>query len=161
MPLIGVIAAALGFFWLTNYISYGVLKRRTLARRVWDLNICCGRTDGGGVNADVVRHAHVPCFVQVDVYRLPFRDRQFGSILCSHTLEHVEDPDAFLRELQRVGDEVTVVLPPVWDITAALNVLEHRWLFLTLRKEHTTLPPRVRLPLARTVQRLFGQRMHA
>ncbi|MFO7893230.1 MAG: hypothetical protein R6U63_05835 [Longimicrobiales bacterium] len=53
------------------------------------------------------------------------------------------------------------MLPPLWDFTAAFNLLEHRWLFLTFKKEHTTLPPYVRLPLARTVQRLLGQRMHA
>lgn len=161
MPVLLAIAAAVGATWLLNFVSYGVLKRRTLERRRWDLNICCGTTDGGGVNADVMMHARVPRFVQVDIYRTPFRDGAFEHVLCSHTIEHVEDPERFLAELRRVGRDVTLVIPPLWDISAALNVLEHRWLFLTLRKEHRSLPPRVRLPLARTVQRLFGQRMHA
>lgn len=155
-----VIAAVVGL-WLLNHASYGVLKRRTLARRRWGLNICCGATDGGGINADIMRHGPVPRFVRVDIYRTPFRDGEFEHVLCSHTIEHVEDPERFLAELQRVGAEVTLVVPPLWDISAALNVLEHRWLFLTLRKEHAELPPRVRLPLARTVQKIFGQRMHA
>src|SRR5690606_13647879 len=145
-----------------NLISYSYLKERTLLRRRWDLNICCGKTDGGGVNADIVRHADVSNFVLLDsVYDLPFEDGAFETVLCSHTIEHVEDPDRFFAELQRVGSDVTLVIPPLWDLSAAFNVLEHRWLFLTMRKEHDRLPPRVRLPLAGPVQRLLGQRMHA
>ena len=39
--------------------------------------------------------------------------------------------------------------------------LEHKWIFLTFKKEHSTLPPRVRLPFADAVQEKFGQRIHA
>ena len=159
-----ILLAVLGiplFLKLLNFVSYDVLKNRIVDRQKWDLNICCGKTDGGGVNADIVRHAAVPNFHQVDVYNLPFEDDQFRTVLCSHTIEHVEDPVRFYRELERVGEEVTLIVPPLWDLSAVLNVLEHRWIFLTFRKEHQQLPPHVRLPLAATVQRLFGQRIHA
>jgi len=156
---------ALGLFaalWAPHQISYRFMKARILKRQAWGLNICCGRTDGGGVNADIVRHAELPRFQIVeDIYRLPFADLQFDSVLCSHTLEHVEDPDRFFGELRRVGRQVVLVLPPLWDITAALNILEHRWIYLTLKKEHARPPRRLRLPLARTVQRIFGQRLHS
>lgn len=155
------VAGVAMILWGFNILSYRVLKMRTLRRQRWDLNICCGRTDGGGVNADIIRHADVPRFVTVDVYHLPFRDGAFDSVLCSHTMEHVDDPEAFYRELSRVGRQVTVVVPPLWDLSAAFNLLEHRWLFLTLRKEHQTLPRYVSLPLARTVQRRLGQRLCA
>jgi len=57
---------------------------------------------------------------------------------------------------------VTVVVPPVWDVFAMVNLWQHRWVFLTLRKEHTDdLPPRVRLPLSRLVQKLIGQKIRA
>ena len=82
-----------------NYLSYRYLKLRTLRRQHWDLNICCGKTDGGGLNVDVVRHAAVPNFVLVeDIYRLPFRDGEFATALCSHAMEHVEDPALFLKD---------------------------------------------------------------
>jgi SAM-dependent methyltransferase len=145
-----------------NFVSYRILKTRILRRRSWDLNICSGKTDGGGINADIVPHADLPNFVRVDsVYRLPFQDQQFDTVLCSHTLEHVEDPQAFWQELSRVGKRITVILPPLWDVAGALNVFEHRWIFLTFRKEHNRLPPCVRLPLSRVIQRLLGQRIHA
>lgn len=157
-----IIAAVAVLSRFLNFLSYRVLKARIIGRQKWDLNVCCGKTDGGGINADIFRHAGVPKFVLIEaVDRLPFKARTFDSVLCSHTMEHVENPDAFFAELQRVGRRITLILPPLWDASAVLNVLEHRWIFLTLRKEHNRLPPRVRLPLARTVQRLLGQRLHA
>lgn len=159
--LLTLAIAGIVTLWAPHLLSYKLLKNRILRRQRWGLNICCGMTDGGGVNVDIVRHARVPKFVQVRVYALPFRDQQFDSVLCSHTIEHVHDPVAFYRELSRVGRTVTLVVPPLWDLTAAFNLLEHRWLFLTLKKEHTTLPAHVRLPLAGWVQRVLGQRIHA
>lgn len=138
-----------------------MLKKRVVNRQRWDLNICCGKTDGGGINADIVQHCELPNFVLVDIYNLPFEDKQFDTVLCSHTMEHVEDPERFFRELQRVGKDVTLVLPPLWDLSAALNVLEHKWIFLTLKKEHRSLPPRIRMSLADLLQNRYGQRIHA
>jgi SAM-dependent methyltransferase len=157
-----IIAALLALAKLLNVLSYSHLKQRILGRHRWGLNVCCGRTDGGGVNADIAIHDQVPRFVLVDdIYRLPFADDQFDSVLCSHTIEHVEDPERFFAELERVSGNVTLVLPPLWDFSAALNVLEHRWIFLTLKKEHNHLPPHLPLPLAAWVQHHLGQRIRA
>ncbi len=145
-----------------NVVSYGILKNKILARQKWDLNICSGRTDGGGVNADVRQYIDLPHFVLVsDIYHLPFRDKEFKTVLCSHTMEHVDDPDAFWSELNRVGGQVTLVLPPLWDLGAAFNVFEHKWLFLIFTKEHSELPRRTRLPFATRLHKSFGQRYHA
>ncbi|MEO0997224.1 MAG: methyltransferase domain-containing protein [Pseudomonadota bacterium] len=145
-----------------HWYSYRYLKTLIAGRRRWDLNICCGSVDGGGINADIVKHADVPNFVLTsDIYQLPFADGQFDTVLCSHTAEHVDDPDRFDAELRRVGREVVYVLPPVWDLAAALNVMEHRWLFLTLRKVHRRLPRRVRLPFARRLHARLGQKITA
>ncbi len=156
------LAAFVLLMFVTNHLSYNVMKRRILNRQKWGLNICCGKTDGGGVNVDIVKHADVPNYIQVtDVYHLPFADKQFDTVLSSHTIEHVDDPKRFFDELSRVGKEVTLVIPPLWDISAALNLLEHRHIFLTLTKEHRTLPSHVVLPFAAAIQRLIGQRIHA
>lgn len=161
MPFLIGVPVFVASLYLLNFLSYNLLKNRILRRRRWDLNICCGKTDGGGVNADIVKHADVPNFIQVDIYNHPFRDKQFEHVLCSHTIEHVEDPERFFAELQRVGEEVTLVVPPLWDISAVLNVFEHRWIFLTMRKEHKKLPMYVPLPFADRIQSRFGQRIHA
>lgn len=145
-----------------HWLSYDVLRVRHTKASAWELNICCGTVDGGGVNADIVRHASLPNFVLIEnVYRLPFADHRFECTLCSHTAEHVDDPDEFDRELRRVSKEVVYLLPPLWDLAAAFNILEHRWIFLTWRKRHTELPPRIRLPFAARIQARLGQRIVA
>lgn len=145
-----------------HWYSYHHLKNGITSGRHWDLNICCGTTDGGGINADIVQHADVPNFIKLDsIYRLPFADGQFETVLCSHTAEHVSYPRRFDRELRRVGKHVTYVLPPVWDLAACLNIVEHRWLFLTVRKVHRRLPPCIPLPFARRLQARIGQKITA
>ncbi len=41
--------------------------------------------------------------VVADAHHLPFRDDVFAYIICSHILEHMDDPPQFARELMRVG----------------------------------------------------------
>jgi SAM-dependent methyltransferase len=145
-----------------HWYSYRNLKHSIVRRQTWDLNISCGRIDGGGINADIVKHDDVPNFVLLEnIYRLPFPDGAFQTVLCSHTVEHLEYPQRFDRELRRVGKEVTYVLPPIWDLAAALNIWEHKWLILSARKVHRKLPPRIPLPFARKLQARIGQRISA
>ena len=145
-----------------HWYSYHHLKHAIIRRRPWDLNICCGTTDGGGINVDIVQHAELPNFLQVEnIYRLPFADGQFDTVLCSHTAEHVDYPQRFDRELRRVGKEVVYILPPLWDLAASLNIREHKWLFFSLRKVHRTLPSRMPLPFARRFQSRVGQKIVA
>jgi len=141
-----------------NWLSYRFLKERFVRTQGWDLNICCGKTDYGRVNADIIQHAELPGFIKIDnVFALPFADKEFNSVLCSHTVEHVEDPEAFDRELRRVGNMVCYLVPPIWDLSAACNFIEHKWLFLTWKTWHYQLPRFIRLPFSRSYQKIFGQ----
>ncbi|MFQ6069455.1 MAG: methyltransferase domain-containing protein [Candidatus Aminicenantales bacterium] len=163
--LVIVLVSVIGFFLLIyglHFLSYSVLKNRILRKQKWEANICCGKTDGGGVNVDIVKHSHVPCFVLVgEVYNLPFKDRQFSSIISSHTIEHLDDPQAFYQELKRISEKVTIVIPPLWDILGAFAFLEHKHLFLSFKKEHHRLPPCIKLPFSSFIQKKFGQKIKA
>lgn len=161
--LLAVSAALVFLAWLVNFISYRLIKERTLRERRWDYNISCGTTDGGGINADIVRHADVPNFELVaDPTRLPHPDLAFEHLLSSHTIEHVDDPRAFYAELRRVSRNVTLLVPPLWDFTAALNIFEHRVIFLTMKSRHDNhLPPFVEFHIARAIQSNLGQRIEA
>jgi SAM-dependent methyltransferase len=158
-----VLAVVVPTLWLANFVSYRVIKDRVLRERRWDYNICCGQTDGGGINADIVQFGAIPNFELVtDVTRLPHADQAFGTVLCSHTLEHVDDPAAMFAELRRVGRRVTILVPPLWDLGAALNPFEHRVIFLTFRTRHEDhLPPYIAYRPARWLQRWRGQRVVA
>jgi hypothetical protein len=159
---ISVTALIACYMFFAHFVSYFLQKTQILNGQKWDLNICCGKTDGGGLNVDIVKHQELPRFLLVDnIYDLPFKDHEFDAVLCSHTMEHVADPKLFHAELQRVGRSVTLVVPPLYDIAAVLNLLEHKWIFLTFKKRHHTLPNFVAMPFADKIHRRLGQRNHA
>lgn len=148
--------------YILNFISYRLIKNALISGQKWELNICCGRTDGGGRNADIVQHDELPNFDLIDdIYNLPYETGQFETVLCSHTMEHVEDPQRFFAELERVGNEVTLIIPPLWDIAAVCNFFEHRWIFLTLKKKHHALPKCIPLPFSKKYQEIAYQHIRA
>ena len=50
-------------------------------------------------------------FVLCDIQKLPFRDKVIDYVLCTHLLEHVENPRQAVRELTRVGKKGRVETP--------------------------------------------------
>jgi len=99
MIVIYIIIGLIAYFYIAHVISYYYLKNKIIqSRKKWDLNICCGKTDDRGVNADIFQHKNVPNFKLVkDIYNLPFKNKEFKNTLCSYTIEHVDNPEKFLR----------------------------------------------------------------
>lgn len=153
---------ALVALFLLNFLSYRMLNPIYAKSRQWDLNICCGKTEHGVINADIFQHQAIKGFVLLDdITDLPFANKQMQRTLCAHTIEHIDDPVAFDQELRRVSDAVVYIVPPMWDLAAQLNFLEHKWIILSPRKVHTQLPRMVRNPLSLFYHRYFPQRIHA
>ena len=44
----------------------------------------------------------------------PFQDNEFDYVICSHVVEHVENPDQFLKEIQRVGKRGYLEFPTLY-----------------------------------------------
>lgn len=49
--------------------------------------------------------------VEADGQHLPFADNSFDYVICSHVLEHVEDPDLLISELMRVAQRGYIETP--------------------------------------------------
>lgn len=48
--------------------------------------------------------------------KFPFKDKQFDSAICTQVLEHVFNPDEFLREIKRcVKGKIIFTVPFCWD----------------------------------------------
>lgn len=64
---------------------------------------------------DVERTGHVKIdarpFVIGTLEFLPFKDKSFDLVTCSHVLEHVDDPHRALEEIKRVGKSAYIVTP--------------------------------------------------
>lgn len=59
-------------------------------------------------------------YVQGDACRLPFADGSFDTVLLPEVLEHLEDPEAALRDAVRVARKrvvASIPLGPMWDPT--------------------------------------------
>jgi SAM-dependent methyltransferase len=54
---------------------------------------------GGELDADF---SHRPVF-HYDGHRFPFDDCEFDYVICSHVVEHVDEPQTFMQEVFRVG----------------------------------------------------------
>ena len=65
------------------------------------------------VNDDVALHVHeIKNFVKADACHLPFRDGAVKKSYSWHLIEHLVDPELFLRELMRVSQEEIEVRCP-------------------------------------------------
>ena len=80
------------------------------------LNLSCGNSTFGDVNADIVPRSVENFVLFSPTESLPFEDNEFGAVYSSHTLEHSEDPEFLLAELNRVADRVYLVLPDFWAL---------------------------------------------
>jgi len=73
-----------------------------------------------------VRHGKP--LVVADVDRLPFRDKSFDFVYCSHLLEHVDNPIRACAEIVRVGRRGYIETPSICtDVLFAWAGGMHRW----------------------------------
>lgn len=57
-----------------------------------------------------------------DGYEIPYPDKMFDMVYCSHVIEHVEHPRLLLRELSRVAKFQVFEIPLDYSIGADINV---------------------------------------
>ena len=50
-------------------------------------------------------------YVKGNIENLPFKDNEFDVITCSHTIEHLLDPQKSISELKRVAKKVIITVP--------------------------------------------------
>lgn len=79
-------------------------------------------------------------FVVADAHQLPFKDGAFAYAICSHILEHMDDPRQFGRELERVSAAGYIQSPS--EIAERLfHWSFHRW-YVNLEGDTLVLHPR-------------------
>ena len=67
-------------------------------------------------------------FIRLDNKKLPFEDGQFDFVIASHVMEHVEDLNFFISELERVSSKGYIELPTkLEDNLVFENKKDHLW----------------------------------
>ena len=50
-------------------------------------------------------------FIEIKEKNLPFKDKEFDFVISSHVIEHIEDFEFFIKELERISSKGYIELP--------------------------------------------------
>ena len=69
-------------------------------------------------------------FIKIEENKLPFKDKEFDFVIASHVIEHVEDFEFFIKELERISSRGYIELPSrLADNLVFENKKDHIWWF--------------------------------
>ena len=122
--------------------SLSLIKRtsKTFIEKTLSLNSSWNILDiGCGYGAN--KYANVICdvqdlskyypkktFLRLIEKKLPFKDKEFDFVIASHVMEHVEDVEFFIKELQRVSKKGYIELPTMLEDNLVFeNKKDHLW----------------------------------
>jgi SAM-dependent methyltransferase len=77
-------------------------------------------------SGDLVRDGRP--LVNADACNMPFDNKSFDFVFCSHVMEHVEDLEGFLKEIQRVG-KAGYLETPNYLFEQTVGTTTHKWAF--------------------------------
>ena len=77
---------------------------------------------------DLSNHYQDKKFIRLAEKKLPFKDKEFDFVVASHVMEHVEDIEFFIKELERVSKKGYVELPTMLEDNLVFeNKKDHLW----------------------------------
>ena len=80
-----------------------------------NLNLGCGTDDYGDIRLDIDYHTQIgeesKLNIRADAHYLPFKDKTFDECRCWHVLEHVDNPNRVLSEIDRVSNHYSIRFP--------------------------------------------------
>ena len=135
------------------------------------LDVGCGYT--ANKNADVIADIQdlsnfykEKKFVRILEKKLPFKDNEFDFVIASHVIEHVEDFQFFIKEIERISKQGYIELPTrLGDNLVIENLKDHLWWFkydddlnfLIASKKNQILEPFINVSTAKKLESIFRE----
>ena len=103
-------------------------------------------------------------FVLIKEKKLPFKDNEFDYVIASHVIEHVEDFEFFIKELERVSKKGYIELPSkIGDNLVFENKNDHIWWFefddiknqLLASKRQQLIEPFLTVSMGKILEEIF------
>ena len=97
------------------------------------LDIGCGYTPSKYANViadkrDFSKFYKDKIFIKIEDKKLPFKDKEFDFVIASHVIEHVDDFEFFIKELERISSKGYIELPSrLGDNLVFENKNDHIW----------------------------------
>ena len=135
------------------------------------LDIGCGYTANKFANTvadaqDLSKFYEKKKFIQITEKKLPFKDNEFNFVITSHVIEHVEDFEFFLKEIERISHKGYIELPSrLADNLVYENLKDHIWWFkyddefdsLLVSRKNQILEPFVTVSTAKNLEKIFRE----
>jgi len=105
-------------------------------------------------------------FVHIKDKNLPFKNKEFDFVIASHVIEHVEDFEFFIGELERISSRGYIELPTrLGDNLVFENVNDHIWWFcyddiqnkLTASKKNQLIDPFITVSMAKLLEEIYRE----
>ena len=105
-------------------------------------------------------------FVQIKEKKLPFKDKEFDFVIASHVIEHVDDFEFFIKELERISSKGYIELPTrLGDNLVFENRNDHIWWFcyddttnkLIASKKNQLIDPFITVSMAKLFEETFRE----
>ena len=105
-------------------------------------------------------------FIKIDGKKLPFKDKEFDFVIASHVIEHVEEFDFFIKELERISSKGYIELPTrLGDNLVFENKKDHIWWFayddvenlIIASKKNQILEPFITVSTAKFFEDVFRE----
>ena len=105
-------------------------------------------------------------FIRITEKKLPFRDNEFDFVITSHVIEHVDDFQFFIKEIERISKQGYIELPTrLGDNLVIENLKDHIWWFkydddlnlLIVSKKNQILEPFINVSTAKKLESIFRE----
>ena len=152
--------------------SLNLINKKLKENPNWNiLDIGCGYTANQNAKTvsdvqDLSNFYKNKKFVRITDKKLPFRDNEFDFVISSHVIEHVEDFQFFISEIERITTQGYIELPTrLGDNIVFENLKDHIWWFkyeddsnlLLVSKKNQILEPFVSVSTAKKLETIFRE----
>ncbi len=150
-----------------NFVNETLIKNKN-----WKiLDIGCGYSANKSATTvadvkDLSNYYKDKHFVQILDKKLPFKDKEFDYVIASHVIEHVDDFEFFIKELERISTRGYIELPTrLGDNLVFENKLDHIWWFvfddlnnqIVASKKNQLLNPFITVSMAKLLEKVFRE----
>ena len=105
-------------------------------------------------------------FIKISGKKLPFKDKEFDFVIASHVIEHVEDFEFFVKELERISSRGYIELPTrLADNLIFENRNDHIWWFtyndvnnqIIASKRNQLIDPFITVSMGKLFEEIFRE----
>ena len=105
-------------------------------------------------------------FVKIEGKNLPFKDKEFDFVIASHVIEHIDNFEFFIKELERISSKGYIELPSrLGDNLVFENKNDHIWWFcfddvtnqLIASKKNQLIEPFITVSTAKLFEEVFRE----